>query len=312
VLAGTRNPFFVVGMPGSVHVLDLCLRFVPPDVDVILVSNAMEGWEQRWAATNLGVRSIVTVESGVAHGRVLDLLFDHFHAPFGILDYDCFVMNPSLFHRLMSLRPRAMVNALFRYRSPGLSVVFPETFVLFFNAGVMKSLRTKYGVSCMPVRFGDLSRKIRERLAVLGIDEQHMPEDYKAIFDTLRLIQALGMADGYECDFVSETSADAMPSNEAFHVGAVGQGHHVDVTSGWNLRGAYFWRRALECCGDDEVRRRYSDKYGNATASQLLVGSRFARRIGVEFRDLVERIVNKKSPPLRGARSTGTPPDDVP
>jgi hypothetical protein len=302
-LAGISNPFFVVGVPGSLHIIDLCLACVPSDIDVILVSNAMEAWEQRWAAQNLNVRSVVTLGSRLEHGRVLDLLLDHFRAPFGILDYDCFVFNPSYFHRLTSIAPRSMLNALFQFRGPGPGIEFPETFMLFFNSPVVRSLRRRYRASCRQVAYSQLPGGIRKRLAVVGIDATHMPEGYKSIFDTLRLVLALGMAEGHQCNFVERFTASSMPLDQIFHVGAVAYGDDARMAgaSRWNLRGAYFWRRALECHEDADLRRRYRAKFGDISASQLLADSQFSRYVKPEFLSFVERVVNRESPPFRSS-----------
>ena len=34
-----KNTFFVIAIPGSLHIVELCLRFVPENVPVIIIAN---------------------------------------------------------------------------------------------------------------------------------------------------------------------------------------------------------------------------------------------------------------------------------
>jgi hypothetical protein len=261
----------------------------------------LDNWEQQWAREHLKAQSTITLGSTVHHGAVLDLLFDQLTQPFGILDYDCFVFDPSLFHRLTPLAPRSLLNALFAYVNPVSGLEVPETFALFFNTSVVRSLRRKYRVSCDLARYSRLSARIRSRLAEIGVDELHPPEDYKRIFDTFRLLLCLGYADGYVCNFVEKFPAQPVPRTDIFHVGGVSGAIRPNCTpTNWELRGSYFWRRALEAHADEALRRRYSDRYGNLKARQLLADNPGAReRFGAEFIDFVERIVHRESPPFQ-------------
>jgi hypothetical protein len=299
-LSGIVNPFFVVGLPGCLHVADLCFQCIPDGINSVLVSNGLENWEQQWAREHLKAQSTITLGPTVRHGAVLDLLFDHLSQPFGILDYDCFVFDPAFFHRLTPLAPRSLSNALFKYVNPVSGLEVPETFALFFNTPVIRLLRRRYRVSCDEARYSRLSARVRSRLAEIGIDEHHPPEANKRFFDTFRLLLCLGYADGYACSFVGESPAQPVQRRGVFHVGGVGGGIRSNCTAtNWELRGSYFWRRALEAHPDEALRRRYSGRYGDLTARQLLADNSGAReRIGAEFIDFAERIVQRESPPF--------------
>ena len=292
------QPFFIIGIPGSLHIVDLCLHCVPSSTNIILVSNGLDGWEQEWAKDHLRVQSIITLKSKAEHGRVLDLLFDSLAVPFGILDYDCFVFNPSYFARMTCLAPQSLLNALFIYRNPNRDIVIPHTVFLFFNAQAVRMLRRKYRVSCRQVNYAQLSRRVRSRLSTIGIDEFHYPEGQKRYFDTFRLLVCLGYTEGYLCDFLEEFQAASAPGKDLFHVG--GASHPNSSGDPWLLRGSYFWRRALEVHPDDELRRRYLERYGDTTAGQLLADNPGARElVGPGFFEFVERIVHRETPPYQ-------------
>ena len=299
-LSGIVNPFFVVGLPGCLHVVDLCFKCIPDGVNSVFVSNGLGNWEQQWAKEHLSAQSTITLGSTLQHGAVIDLLFDQLTQPFGILDYDCFVFDPSLFRRLTPLPPRSLLNALFTYVNPVSRLEVPETFALFFNTSIIRSLRRRYRVSCDVARFPRLSARVRARLAEIGVDELHPPEDYKRFLDTFRLLLCLGYADGYVCNFLEKYPAQPIPRKDIFHVGGVsGVSRPNCIATNWGLRGSYFWRRALEAHPDEALRRCYSGRYGGLTARQLLADNPGSReRIGAEFIDFAERVVHRESPPF--------------
>ena len=173
------DPFFIVSIPGSLHIVELCLRFVPASINVVLVANSLDPWEQRWAEENLKVNGILKIKSCVRHGTVLNILFNMINKPFGILDYDCFIFNQTLFSRLITLDRESAGNGLFKYTNPELNLDYPETFALFFNTEIIRKIIKDYQISCNQYHFFQLSNRIRQRLSGIGIDETHYPETFK-------------------------------------------------------------------------------------------------------------------------------------
>ena len=43
-----KTLFFITCTPGSLHVVDLCLRFIPKSIDIILALNRLDQWEENW------------------------------------------------------------------------------------------------------------------------------------------------------------------------------------------------------------------------------------------------------------------------
>lgn len=290
---GINNPYVIIGVPGCLHVVDLCLKYVPKDVDVIFISNGLEKWEEEWARKNLDVRSIIWIDKMLSHGDVLDLMFDKFQRPFGILDYDCFVFNRSYFYKLREICDKSLYNGLFLYENKELKLKFPETFMIFFNTELINTVRKKYKVKSSAYNIPNISKEILRVLREIGIDQQQFPENHKNYFDTLRLLLSLGYVEGYQPQFVEEFPGNVKPNCAIFHVGGVSCSG-IPKTK-WGTRGVYLWRRVLEECLDDDLKDRYREKYGSYTADDLRrVNAKLVAEIGSEYFEFVEEIIKFK------------------
>ncbi len=127
------NPFFMIGIPGSLHIMKLCAKYIPEYVNTVLVLNGMDEWEEEKARLLLSPKGIVRLNhSGVVpHGKVLDMLFRNMQNPFGIIDYDCFIFNAGMFSQITSLEPDVIVNSLFSKESPVFWKNSSDLFLLF-------------------------------------------------------------------------------------------------------------------------------------------------------------------------------------
>lgn len=287
------DPFIIVAIPGSVHIVELCRRFIPPQVNVILVSNGLDDWEQHWVDKHLNFNSVIKIKSLVRHGTILDFLLDQLTEPFGILDYDCFILDPSVFSEITRLRSTDLVNGLFPYHNPVIDIRLPETFCLFINTQIINEIRQKYHASCNQLRFYQLPGRIKKQLATIGIDKDHQPEHYKRVIDTLKLVLSLGLSEGYQCNFIKDFSLDGDLSQNVLHIGGTSLPNYE--IGPYQLRGSYFWRRALDVHPDGELREYYHGKYGRKTAAQLLEEyPHFPDRVGAAFFDMIEMICSRK------------------
>jgi hypothetical protein len=192
-----ESPFFIICLHGSLHLVDLCLKYFPANQKVVLISNGLSKWEIAWAKKNLKVDDFLFLPKRVVHGVVLDLLIGSLEHPFGLLDYDCFVFNPSWFFRSSSSSPTSMLNALFVYSNNALNLDFPESYMLFLNPKLIRAIQNKYGVNSKVIDYQSLSPQVKNKLLEIQIDDNHLPEGHKKYFDTMRLWIALGFADGY-------------------------------------------------------------------------------------------------------------------
>jgi len=149
-LAHLEDPFFVIGVPGSLHVVERCLRFISESQNIIFIANGLTDWENRWAQSNLKVNGMISFASMLKHGAVLDFLISKSKKHFGILDYDCFVFDPTLFAQIKLLKPETIVNAAFGHKNQALDLEFPGTFFMFFNQQILNMIKQKFHVTSLP------------------------------------------------------------------------------------------------------------------------------------------------------------------
>lgn len=289
----TPNPFFMVGISGALHLMELSLRYVPADVNLIIVLNGMDKWEQEWAKRNFGSRPIVIINSKyhIAHGKLIDMMFDSIGKPFGIIDYDCFIFDQSCFCEIQKIEPNVLINSLFKSSSTIDKLTLPHTFFLFFNTPLINVIRKKYKINSDYQRdFGSgLSTEVKGKLAEVGIDNNHYPETGKNYFSTLRLLISLGFSEGYTCKILDGYPIGPQMGTAAYHVGGVS---YPNWTKGWtNSRGSYFWRCVLGTNKDVELRQYYEKKFGVKEPDDIFrEHPEYKTQIGQGFFDFVDRI----------------------
>lgn len=262
-----HNPFFVIVMPGSLHILKVFMRYAPEMVNFVLILNGVNQWEKTWLQSKYPDFRKITLNTTSSHGLVMDLLIDHFQNPFGMIDSDCFVFDTNYFKKAQELQEDTLVNAFFSLRNEEMDLDIPQTYFLFFNPMVIARIKNKYHVNCDIYHYGELTRQIKEKLSAIGIDETHMPESFKKLFDTLRLVVVLGIIEGNKVNFI-ESFKGISPNSEIYHIGAVYFNNNSKRLS--FMRGSYFWRACLEKCGDAALIEYYHDKYGSQSSLDVL------------------------------------------
>lgn len=165
------------------------------------------------------------------------------------------------------LEEDVLLNALFCIRNEEIDLEIPQTYFLFFNPKLISVVKKKYHVNCDQYHYGKLKKQIRDKLLTLGIDESHMPESFKKLFDTLRLVVVLGMIEGNRTNFIERFSG-LSPNSEIYHIGAVYFKNNSKRLS--FMRGSYFWRACLEKCEDPVLIEYYHDKYGSQSSLDVL------------------------------------------
>ena len=285
-----EDTFFIIIMPGGLHLAKLALDFMPKHARRVIILNGADAWEADWARRHLAHDGICRINAILDHWDVLDVLFDEVKANFGILDYDCYVFDSSCFERIAVIDDNTAIQACFYRENPSLELKVPETFFLFFNTKIINRLRKKYEINCSKYRWHTLPEKARAALPKIGLGQDMLPETHKPYFDTLRGLMMLSLADGVPYRYIEQLPASPAPSDIAFHVGGVSDPRN---TAGiWALRGSYFWRRALETQASDELRTHYYRRYGKLTAAELLNSTEGSdEKIDPEFLEFCETII---------------------
>ena len=288
------HPLFVIAIPGSIHLVSLCTRFIPKDVNIVLVANGLDTWEFNWLNEHKGRSPIYRLSRIIEHGRLIDILLNHYKQPFSILDYDCFVFEKTIFYEMQQISPETMLNSLFCYQNADLNLPIPETFFLSLNPAILTKIQKKYHVGSRIINFDEIPNTAKKQLAKIRITKTSMPEPYKKYFDTLRLIYCLGISEGFKGNFIKQLPTVSLPSDIIYHVG--GSSHTSGYTSKWGARGAYFWRYALETCEHQDLRTYYQGLYGTLTPRDVLMkNTTITDQIEPGFFAQAEKIVNYHS-----------------
>jgi hypothetical protein len=287
------SPFFIVATPGNLHIIKLCLKFVPANQDCVVVLNGLERWERAWAQNHFKAKGFITFPFLMAHEQVIDYLLDWMKKPFGLIDYDCFVFTRDYFEKIKQFPKKAVISSYYGFKSSTPGTVFPETFFLFINTPVIQRIKKKFGINSSIIPWERLPLAAQIKLKEIGITRENLPESHKTYFDTLRVIMALCVAEDYEFHFPGDTSTNQ--TEAIFHVGSVATVpfRGASMKSRHEARGSYFWYKALETTADREIQERYYAKYGYLRALDVLEKLPNAREIiGENFFSTVERVIN--------------------
>lgn len=286
--------FFIIAVPGCLHVLEACLRFVPKETRLVVVANGLDAWEILWLHESQPTLPLLVCEDVLPHGDVIQSLVRSGIASFGLLDYDCFVFKSSLFSEAQQLSEWSHCNALFTNQGAENFLDLPETYFMFINAEVYRHLMGKYRVDCGKTSYWQLPRKARIGLKKVGVNRRRLPEGYKGYFDTLRVIWCLAQVDGWGVTYLRQLPPLFCGSGEAIHVGGVSEVTRLRRL--WGVRGSFLWRSLLESHPDEELRERYGRKYGKMSPEEVLAsfpGSR--ERIGATFFSFVDDLASGRS-----------------
>lgn len=288
-LENQNNPFFIVLIPGSIHVFEICLKYIPPSVNIVLILNGLDQWEQDYVSSKFNYPSI-SIRELTSHGKVLDLIFDHFKKPFGIVDYDCFVFDSSLFERIKHLPNKSLMNAVFLYHDEVSNQDVPRTYFLFLNTPFINSIRSRYHVSAVACAFHELSHAAKKQISKLGINDQIKLMNNLSNFDTLHAILSLGFSKGLNVNFIERLDHETVNIDEVVHIGGISKPN--EIHSMYSLRGALFWRKSLDANPSNELRQHYHKLIGEKSSEDLIKEhpERF-KRISKEFLDAADHLI---------------------
>jgi hypothetical protein len=233
-LPDRRAPFFMFFTSGLLHWVAWSMRFVPPEINLVVLGSALESDELAWVRKHLG-RPFHHIELEVDDKTVWEFLFATSEHHFGWLDIDCFVLDPALFQAMTRIEPDVLANCAFSFRSlGGLDILL--TYFLFLNVDVIRAVEARVPVSPCTYTY-ERSRAARvpayayartltpgivERLAqVLPLDPEGRPKflTESHYFDTLQVYQLVAHSLGYRLNPVR--SPGRKTSDEVVHIGKV-------------------------------------------------------------------------------------------
>lgn len=255
-----KRTVFIVAIHGSLHLLQICLHYIPTDIQVIVIANNLTNMERTWISQNLRVSKTVNIPRALTHGAILDILIFAIKDSFCTIDYDCFVLDDSLWENMFTIDEKTQCNVYFSEFNPDLNMDIPHTCLLMVNTEIYRRLIRKYKTGCNQVKGYDLlSTRVKQKLKEVGVDKNNLPEKQKVILDTLKTLQMLGVAENYAIDYRTHLQNTWKDGQKIFHVGGTSYWHFSQSVE--TLQGGYFWYRALELQPDLNLRIYYENEF---------------------------------------------------
>lgn len=241
--------FYLILMPGTLQFVVPCLSLLPAHMRVILIENGAAEWERQYLARAFPQHPIFKLltfpGSSLSHGTVLTLLLEWNEHPFGVLDHDCYVFDPSIFADL-KFGERDCLVAVFGNTAARVGIPYPETFFLYFNSTLLKPIMRRYGVDARAYR--TLPHTARDPLATIGVRDGVYLKEYHDYFDTLHVLLLLAIAEGLTVRYLQSVDADSIA-----HLGSTSSG----VAHTKDLMHSYVQLRFMELLKDVRVCHRY-------------------------------------------------------
>ena len=213
VAAGDYLPVFVVVVPRTLGWLEPCLKLVPDEVPLVLVTNGLSGAESRRLAIEFPGRPqfplSVIPGSFAKHGTVLDLLVGAANSDFVVLDHDCYVFDAELFRPVLWRGDEflaAVDVAGFFTINAATGLKFPRTHFLVLRRDRLVELRERFGVGCEKAE--STPHAVAELLRAIGIGDHNFPPARMTFYDTLQLAMSAGFALGWSVRQFSASPED--------------------------------------------------------------------------------------------------------
>jgi hypothetical protein len=243
-LPSTRDAVYMFFTTDLLHWLDRAVRFVPEDVNLVLVGSALTRDEIAWIGERTR-RPFHHIETRVDDNTVLEFVFTTAQSNFGWLHVDCFVLSPELFGEMAVLADDVVANCIWSHPGSNGINALHSAFV-HLNHRVLTAVREQ-GAEVSPCAYHYDGSEIgrtpgRHRLysrvptrrhiellgRVLPLDDAGLPEypQKGQYFQVLVLYQLVAQALGYRLRHVRNLMRDGSASashysNEIIHVNGV-------------------------------------------------------------------------------------------
>jgi hypothetical protein len=243
-LPESRNVVYMFFTSGLLHWLHRALKFVPSEVNLVLLGSALSAEEIAWIRSR-HQQPFHVIEKRVDDITVLDFILRTTRHHFGWLHIDCFVLNPEIFPEMTELDADVVANCIWTHPGAGGLETLHSAFVFLNYDAIMALRRARVEVSASPYSYGGSTvgrtitdRKLYSRVPssaqirllrrVLAPDPTGVPfySQEGGYFQLLVMFQLLAQALGYRLHQVRTLVRDgsgsaAHYSNEIIHVNGV-------------------------------------------------------------------------------------------
>lgn len=208
------NHYYIIVIPGVLHLLEPCLRLLPDNISFFLVLNGISRAEKDIIQQKFSSFPVIELSlfpnTSLPHGRVLNLFFKHNVLNFGIIDYDLYILNKNIFKSIKIHNDDLMTGLSGLYNEKA-KLNFPTTHFMFFNTELVKQIMKKYRIGAQ--EYTRIPNRLIKKLSSINLGYHNFLKDYLYFFDTMNLIMAMG--------FYSNKSSQVLSVDEKdfFHLG---------------------------------------------------------------------------------------------
>lgn len=140
-LPDRRDIFYMFFTGGLLHWLARAVRFVPDDVNLVILGSGLHPDEVAWIRQHAG-RPFHLINLRVDDNAALEIVFRASRHSFGWIHIDCFVLNPGLFREMAEIAPDVSINGIWTNGRAGDHPV-PHSAFVFINQRAIDEIRRR-------------------------------------------------------------------------------------------------------------------------------------------------------------------------
>jgi hypothetical protein len=237
-LPDRRDLFYMFFSTGLLHWAARASRFVPKDVNLVVLGSGLSPEELAWAQQNIR-QPFHHIALRVDDKSAWEFLFEANRHHFGWIDVDCFVLNPGLFHEMAQIAPDVSMNCAWTFPGPNRQDIL-LTYFIFMNIDAIRAVAREIPITPCTYSYDPASRGGRtaphapyarvlepQQIQALGqflpLDAQGRPACFSetSFFDTLQVYQFAARSLGYRLHKVRTLNPMVPASRELLHLSKV-------------------------------------------------------------------------------------------
>lgn len=203
--------FYIIGMPGKIHFLDLCIELTHKKANLFIILNGVRKKEKKTIKDkypNIPLFELATFcGSSISHGEVINLLLQTNEKNFGLIDHDLFIYNGAIFDQL-DFQDDEYIAGPYKLHNKLAGITFPATFFLYINTKIVKSIMKKYGIGAQI--YAQIPSKLLPILNKMNLGYDNFLKDYLNYFDPFNMIFSLAHYEGFQAKFLETKKEDLL------------------------------------------------------------------------------------------------------
>lgn len=238
-LENKNNIFYMFFSNHLLHWVNKAIQFVPTDINLILISAGLDQEDLTWVKKEINT-PIFILDEYVSNNYILDMLLKNNNCNFGWIDIDCFILNPNLFHKLITIDKNHLLNCVWAFSClNNKDIKLLNTYCIYFNIEAYHHIYNKTNIGPFPYAYNCTEKENADVHILSGHQENIMKKYFHNMeypintnakechspnyFDTLIAYQLAGKEFGYDINHITKNNSWNYFSDVAIHIGASSQ-----------------------------------------------------------------------------------------